>query len=101
MSGHTNVAAYVLYDGTMVAASLLSAATWAYASAGNRLIDPGLSLAARRRSLVAPLRVAAVFALSLLLAFAAPAAARWAWLLLVAAAIGPQERRAASRRGAT
>lgn len=96
MSGHANLAAYVLYDGTMVAAALLSAATWAYASVGNRLIDPGLSQAVRRRSLLAPLRVAAVFAISLLLAFVAPAAARWAWLLLVVAAIDPRTRRAAT-----
>jgi uncharacterized membrane protein len=94
ISGHSNAAAYVVYDSTMVVASLLSAATWWYASSGDRLIAPGLSPALRRQSFIAPLRVAVVFALSLVLAFVTPVAARWAWLLLIPAAIDPPRRRA-------
>jgi uncharacterized membrane protein len=94
VSGHSNPAAYLVYDSTMIVASLLSAATWWYASSGDRLIAPGLSPASRRRGFIAPLRVAGVFAISLVLAFVSPVGARWAWLLLLPAAIDRPPRRA-------
>ncbi len=80
------------YDATMLAAGLLSAATWLYASGGDRLIDPGLDPAVRRRSLLAPLKMAVVFALALILTIAAPNVSRWVWLLLVPAAFGRSHR---------
>lgn len=86
LSVHENVVSYAFYDGTMLAAGLLSAATWAYASYGDRLTDPDLDPAVRRRSLYGPLKVSAVFGVSLLLAFVAPHFVRWAWLLLIPAA---------------
>jgi uncharacterized membrane protein len=88
ISEHGVAAAYVLYDGTMAVVALLSAAIWGYAIIGSRLVDPELAPAIRRRSLVAPLTVAAVFILSGLLAQADVRAGRWAWLLMVPAAIG-------------
>jgi len=94
LSGHANTTAYVLYDGTMVAASLLAAATWAYAASGDRLIDRGLDPILLRRSIVGPLKVAAVFALSLVLALVAPSAARWAWVLLFLAVFERNAKRA-------
>ena len=92
ISSHENVVSYALYDGTMVAAALLSTATWAYASYGDRLIDPGLDPAVRRRSLTGPLRVGAAFGVSLLLAVFAPHFVRWGWLLLIPAGFGGQAR---------
>lgn len=95
LSAHANAVGYALYDGTMLVASLLAAATWAYASSGDRLIDPGVSAEARRRSLVGPLKVGAVFALALVFAFANIHFARWVWLLLLPAQF---ERKSARRR---
>jgi uncharacterized membrane protein len=87
MSEHPNAVAYALYDGTMAIAALLSAALWGYAITGDRLVPPGLTAEIRRRSLVAPLRVAAVFVLSGVLAQANVHAGRWAFLLLIPAAV--------------
>jgi uncharacterized membrane protein len=92
LSSHENVVGYVLYDGTMVAAALLSAATRAYASSGDRLIDAGLDPAVRRRSLSGPLRVGAAFGAALILAVVAPHFARWAFLLLILAGLGQRAR---------
>jgi uncharacterized membrane protein len=93
LSEHPNATSYALYDGTMACASLLSAALWGYAIAGDRLVPPGLSATIRRRSLVGPLRVAAVFVLSGLLAQFDVRAARGALLLLVPAAVEWHGRR--------
>ena len=93
LSSHENLVSYVLYDGTMVAAALLSAATWAYASHNDRLIDAGLDPAMRRRALTGPLRVGAAFGVSLLLAVFAPHLVRWGWLLLIPAGFGGQGRK--------
>ncbi len=93
LSSHENLVSYVLYDGTMVAAALLSAATWAYASHGDRLIDAGLDPATRRHSLTGPLRVGAAFAVSLVLALFAPHYVRWAFLLLIPAGFGGHMRK--------
>ena len=93
LSEHANATAYLLYDGTMICAALLSAALWGYAIIGNRLVPPELSAEIRRRSLVAPLRVAAVFVLSAVLAQIDVREARWAWLLLIPAAVEWHGRR--------
>jgi uncharacterized membrane protein len=87
LSEHPNAVAYALYDGTMACAALLSAALWGYAIVGDRLVAPGLDPGVRRRSLMGPLRVAAVFVLSGCLAQIDVRDARWAWLLLVPAAL--------------
>jgi uncharacterized membrane protein len=94
LSSHENATSFIFYDATMVVAALLSAATWAYASAGDRLTDPGLDPALRRRGLTGPLRVGAAFAVSLLLTLVAPHYARWAWLLLIPAAFGQKNHKA-------
>jgi uncharacterized membrane protein len=87
LSAHANPAGLGFYDLTMVAAGLLSAATWAYASAGDRLIDPGLPANLRRRSLVGPLKIAAVFGVSFICTLFVPQLDRWVWLLLIPAAL--------------
>jgi uncharacterized membrane protein len=86
LSEHSNATAYAVYDGTMACASLLSAALWGYAIIGG-MVPAALSAEARRRSLVSPLRVAAVFVLSGVLAQVNVHAARWAFLLLIPAAV--------------
>lgn len=78
LSEHPNATAYLLYDGTMACAALLSAVLWGYAIAGDRLVPHGLDPWIRRRSLVGPLRVAAVFVLSGVLAQIDVRDARWA-----------------------
>jgi uncharacterized membrane protein len=93
LSEHPNATAYALYDGTMACVALLSAALWGYAIIGDRLVAPGLSAEIRRRSLVQPLRVAAVFVLSGVLAQVDVRAGRWAWLLLIPAAVEWHGRR--------
>ena len=93
LSEHPNATAYALYDGTMACAALLSAALWGYAIIGDRLVQPGLDPGIRRRSLAGPLRVAAVFVLSGLIAQIDVLLARWAWLLLIPAAVEWQGRR--------
>lgn len=87
LSGHGNPTGLAFYDLTMVTAGVLSAATWAYASVGNRLIDPGVPPAVRRRSLTAPLKIAGVFAVSFVCTLVAPQFDRWVWFLLIPAAI--------------
>lgn len=64
LSEHPVSVAYLLYDGTMTLAAVLSAAAWGYAVAGSRLVTPELDALQRRQSLVAPLMVAAVFVVS-------------------------------------
>jgi uncharacterized membrane protein len=86
LSEHSNATAYALYDGTMACAALLSAALSGYAIIGG-LVPAGLSAEVRRRSLEGPLRVAAVFVVSGVLAQVNVHAARWAFLLLIPAAV--------------
>jgi len=93
LSEHPNATAYALYDGTMACAALLSAALWGYAIVGDRLVPSGLDPLIRRRSLAGPLRVAAVFVLSGVLAQIDVRDARWAWFLLIPAAVEWHGRR--------
>jgi uncharacterized membrane protein len=93
LSEHPNATSYALYDGTMAVVALLSAALWAYAIAGDRLVPPRLDPAVRRQSLIGPLLVAGVFIISGLAAQYDIRAARWVWLLLIPAAIARPKRR--------
>lgn len=77
----------ICYALTMFAASILSALVWWYASSKNRLIDPGLNPLQRRRCMVNPLTIAAIFLLSIALAFVNVHLARLSWLLLIPAAL--------------
>ncbi len=101
LSEHPNATAYALYDGTMALAAVLSAALWGYAIAGDRLVPAGLDPEIRRRSMVAPLRVAAVFVLSGVLAQVEVRAARWGLLLLIPAAVEWHGRRRGRHHAAT
>lgn len=92
LSEHPNAVAYTLYDGTMAAVALLSAAIWGYAIAGDRLVRPGLTPDIRRQSLVGPLMVAGVFVASAIAAQYEVRLGRWAWLLLIPAAIQRPKR---------
>ena len=78
----------------MAVAALLSAALWGYAIAGDRLVRPdSLEPQIRRQCLIGPLLVAGVFTRIALAAQYDIRAARWAWLLLVPAAIERPKRR--------
>jgi len=79
--------ATICYALTMVAASILSALLWWYASSGNRLIDAGLNPLQRRRRLLSPLTMAIVFLVSIALAFVNDDLARLSWLFLIPAAL--------------
>lgn len=93
LSEHFDPAAVTLYDGTMAAASLLSAAIWGYAIRGDRLVEPGLDAQTRHRSLAGPLTIAAVFMVSAIAAQSDVRIGRWIWLLLIPAAIGRPHKR--------
>ncbi len=93
LSEHPNATAYALYDGTMALAALLSAGLWFYAIAGDRLVRPGLAPEIRRQSLRGPLLVAAVFVISAVAAQYDTRFGRWAFLLLIPAAIERPYRR--------
>lgn len=100
LSEHPNATAYALYDGTMACVALLSAALSGYAIIAG-LVPAGLSAELRRRSLVGPLRVAAVFILSGLLAQIDVRGGRWAWMLLIPAAVEWSGRRRGRRHPET
>jgi uncharacterized membrane protein len=87
-SEHPVAAALGFYDATMVLVALLSAAVWGYAIDGDRLVSPGLDPRIRRQSLVSPLLVAGVFALSGVVAQIDLHVGRWVLLLLIPAAWG-------------
>ena len=86
LSDHATALATGLYAGVLVTTSLLSAAMWWYASRDVELIPEDVPQAVRRDGLVTPLLVAAVFALSIAIAFLwSPAAGQWTWLLVLPA----------------
>ncbi len=77
-----------LYALVLMASSLLLAAEWWYASRNSTLMAEDVPVELRRTGVLTPLLVAAVFAVSIGVAYlAGPAAAQWSWLL--AAAAGP------------
>lgn len=93
LSEHRVAAAHALYDGTMALIAFLSAALWAYAISGNRLVDPHLDPHIRRQNLVSPLLAAAVFIFAGLVAQIDLQAGRWAWLLLIPAVVWTDRRK--------
>jgi uncharacterized membrane protein len=93
LSEHATATAFALYDGTMAAASLMSAAIWGYAIAGDRLVAPGLDRQTRHRSLAGPLTVAAIFIVSAIAVHWSIHLGRWALLLLIPSAIGRPHKR--------
>jgi len=94
-SEHPVGAAAAFYDGTMALTSLLSAAIWWYAIAGNRLVDPDLAPAIRRQSLISPLMVTGVFIVSGIAALIELRVGHWLLLLLIPAALSGSRRRKA------
>jgi uncharacterized membrane protein len=97
LSTNSSSTAHIFYNCTMIAAALLSALLWAYATANHRLVDADLDPRIRRRSLVAPLAMAGIFAVSSVLASIDVHLARWCWLLLVPAAIANPHHRMGRR----
>jgi uncharacterized membrane protein len=75
--------ATLFYALVMLLAALLSVAIWWYAARHNRLIDAALDAKQRRREFFTPLATAAVFLLSVGVAFLDPDAAKLTWLLIV------------------
>ena len=87
LAENRNQVATICYAMTMVVASVLSGLVWWYASGENRLVDPGLNPQERRRRLSSPITMAAIFLLSIALAFINDDLARASWLLLIPAAV--------------
>lgn len=98
LSTYGNATGYALYDGTMAVVALLSAAMWAYATYGNRLVQPGLDPRVRWLGLIRSLSSACVFTLAAVVAQIDVAFSRWLWLLLVPSAIGHMGLRDLLRR---
>jgi uncharacterized membrane protein len=74
--------AIILYAGVVIAAALLSAALWAYALRAG-LVDPQITPAQIQRSLLSPLFIAGVFALSIGVSFYDADLAKFFWVLLL------------------
>jgi uncharacterized membrane protein len=87
ISEYSNRAATIFYGLTMMLAGLLMAALWRHAARRDRLIDPHLSARQKRRQFIAPLMTAAVFALSIGLAFLNEDLAKLSWLLILPASL--------------
>jgi uncharacterized membrane protein len=85
LSEYGNRTATQFYALVMVLAGVLSAATWWYASYGDRLIDPNLDKRMRRRETWGPLLLVGVFLFSAGLAFINDDIAKLSWLLLAVA----------------
>jgi uncharacterized membrane protein len=76
-----NATATILYAGTIVAASLLSALLW-WHSVTHDLAKEGISARNRRLGFLSPLITAAVFGVSILIAFYNADWAKYFWVLL-------------------
>jgi uncharacterized membrane protein len=86
MSNHATALPTMLYAGVLFSTSLLLAAMWGYARSMPELMDPVVPLAERREGLLTPLLVAAVFALSIPVAWLwGSSAGQWTWLLAIPA----------------
>ena len=79
--------ALILYSGTLAVTSLFSAAISLHAVRGPDLIDAAVPHGIRRDLILSPLLTAAVFALSVALAFVSQTWARYVLLLLVPASM--------------
>lgn len=83
ISENGNRTATIFYALVMILAGLFSAAVWAYAEYGGRLIDPRASGSRRRRrELWTPLAMAGIFLLSIGLAFINEDLAKTSWVLV-------------------
>jgi uncharacterized membrane protein len=85
VSEYGNRTATIFYALVMVVAAVIMELMWAYASHNNRLIDPHLDKDRRRREMIGPLLVAAVFLLSIGLACFNVGWARLSWVLVALA----------------
>jgi uncharacterized membrane protein len=83
-----NATATIVYAALMCAMACVLAAVWGYAWYAG-LIDPGLGLARKRRSLVRTATLAIVFAASIPVAFVNADWAKYVWLLLIPASFIP------------
>lgn len=81
ISEYPNLVGTVFYALAMVIVGLLSSFIWIYAAHDNRLLDPPLPLAQRRRQTLRTLVVPGIFLLSIGLAFINPDLAKYSWLL--------------------
>ncbi len=81
-----NATATIFYAATIVLISLLSALLWWYPVTHN-LVRPSLTPRERRLAVLKPLLTAAVFALSIVIAFYNADWAKYSWALLVPVAI--------------
>ena len=83
LSEYGNRTATIFYALTMVMVGLLSAMLWWYAVTVPRLVEANLALHQRRREFVVALALAAVFLLSVGLAWIDDDLAKFSWLLLI------------------
>jgi uncharacterized membrane protein len=83
ISIYANRTSTIFYASIMTLASLILALLWGYASHKKGLVDERLGKAQRRRQLLAPLMMAAVFGCSIVLAIFAPGIARLLWVLIL------------------
>lgn len=88
MSDHQTALPTMMYAGVLMVIALLLAGIWGYARSRPALMRAGVHQDMYRQGLINPLLVAAVFALSIGVAYVyGSAAGQWTWLL--AAAAGP------------
>jgi uncharacterized membrane protein len=83
ISEYGNQTATIFYAGVIVIIGILSTILWWYASHRNRLISPQLDASSRRRELLGPLTIIAVFLLSIGLAFINDDLAKLSWVLVI------------------
>ena len=83
LSSNPGRTATIFYALSMALAGLMLAAIWAYASWRNRLVDGALTARQRHQQFVAPLSTAAIFLLSIGVAFIDADAAKFSWLLIL------------------
>ncbi|OLL92816.1 MULTISPECIES: TMEM175 family protein [unclassified Pseudonocardia] len=76
-------AAVVLYAANLIVIGLASAAIWWHASSGGRLTGPEVTPAAARATLIHGLAPVVALVPSIPIAFVAPAAAMFSWLLIL------------------
>jgi uncharacterized membrane protein len=88
MSDHQTALPTMMYAAVLMAIALLLAAIWAYACRRPALMSADVTPVMHRQGVIDPLLVAAVFALSIGVAYVyGSAAGQWTWLL--AAVAGP------------
>ena len=88
MSDHQTALPTMMYAAVLMAVALLLAAIWGYACRRPELMSTDVTPVMHRQGVIDPLFVAAVFALSIGVAYVGGSAAgQWTWLL--AAAAGP------------